>query len=131
LPAAAGAARAELSTTITLAAPGAGDRLPLTVPLVARPAVAEADVAEPAVQTPALLAQTATVAAGEARAPQHPRPRKRARRAPARAQRPAAPPRPAKTAQASAAPAAPCDPPYLIDAHGIKRFRRDCVGSGE
>lgn len=139
-PAAAAAARTELAATVTLAAPGAAARPPLVIaPPTSEPVAAEPVAAEPVAAEPVALprderAPAATVMAADARKQHRAHWKKtaeRSRRAITRAPRQATPRREPKTAQAALALPAPCDPPYVIDAHGIKRFRRDCVGSGE
>ncbi len=143
---------APLAATVTLAAPGVTARPPLVVPHGDEPSAAAAapSSAEPRAVSNAAASNAATTAAvasaepvalepgepalaADARAAQPPRLEKssqRPRRAATRAPRRPAPRRKAKPASSVAALPARCDPPYVIDAHGIKRFRRDCVGAG-
>jgi hypothetical protein len=110
----------QLASMIVLGAPGAAARAPLgAAPRGAAPQPPAELV--PVVVADAPSAQPARVKASKAQ-------RRTVSRAP-RATAPRRPPLSAKTAQPVAVLPVPCNPPYVIDAHGIKRFRRDCMGS--
>jgi serine/threonine-protein kinase len=115
--AASAASSTQLASAVILAAPSAVARQPLAAPVTAEP---------PAPR------ELVTGASASLPAPQPARVRKpskaqRSAKAPARAPRRLA--AATKPAQPVAALPAPCEPPYVIDAHGIKRFRRDCMAT--
>jgi eukaryotic-like serine/threonine-protein kinase len=105
-------------SAVVLAAPSAAVREPLLAHDAVERALPEATVTE----------VTALDVMAEEPVPLPARARK-ASKSPRRAAAPAVTRRTTKPTQSTAALPAPCDPPYVIDAHGIKRFRRECLSA--
>ncbi|MEY4550405.1 MAG: hypothetical protein RL685_6600 [Pseudomonadota bacterium] len=122
---------AALPASVMLAAPSAA--------VLAAPSEPAAPLAHDAVEPPLPQAApdpivtevTALDVMAEEPAPRPARARKarKASKSPRRAATPAVQRRTTKPTQSTAALPAPCDPPYVIDAHGIKRFRRECLSA--
>ncbi|MEY2935595.1 MAG: hypothetical protein RL033_6344, partial [Pseudomonadota bacterium] len=117
---------AALPASVMLAAPSAAV---LAAPSAAvREALLAHDAVERALPEATVTEVTALDVIAEEPVPLPARARK-ASKSPRRAAAPAVTRRTTKPTQSTAALPAPCDPPYVIDAHGIKRFRRECLSA--
>lgn len=112
----AASSAAALPASVMLAAPSAAAREPLLAHEAVEPPLSEEAAPDVAAELPAALPARARKASKASKGPR----------------RAAAPPvrrRTTKPTQATAALPGPCEPPYVIDAHGIKRFRRECLSA--